>query len=142
MKYHSGYDRLTEVAVENAADVCPDGKEGLMTSIFLVISAYFSKGRSRFMLYFKAVEIPKVTAEAAAITHASLNKSLSSLINAAAAIPAGIPAEIKISEPEINLEKSSTARSSGKLRVRSASISIFWAESPEVKRRLNKNTIA
>ena len=55
MTYHLGKAKLKEVAVANASDVCPDGKDGLPALVSCWISGYVTNGRSLSSANFKEV---------------------------------------------------------------------------------------
>ena len=124
--YHFGYERLTEVAVAKAVEVCPEGNEGLPPFAFLVISGYVMYGLSRFIEYFMAFVIPAFSADAMAVIQAFLNNFLSLVNKPVTAIPAGTPVIIKASEFETNLKKLSDCSVWGELIDLSILISIFW----------------
>jgi hypothetical protein len=120
-----GYERLTEVAVANALEVCPEGKEGLPAFDFLVISGYVINGLSLFIEYFKAFVTPAFNADAMAVTHAFLNNTLSCFINPVTAIPTGTPVTMKASEFETNLKKLSEGSASDELNDLNNLMSMF-----------------
>ncbi len=55
--YHFGKAILKEVAITNAVEVCPDGKDALLTFVTFSIKEYAENGLILLILNFKKVEM-------------------------------------------------------------------------------------
>lgn len=61
MMYHLGYCRLTEVAVEKASELCPDGNENVLSVVTGMRSpSYCIYGRGLFTMAFNPMVMPTV----------------------------------------------------------------------------------